>query len=73
MAEDTEVLFEERDGLGIITLNRPKALNALTLGMVLEIHPKMEQWADDDSIKAIVIVGEGDRGFCAGGDILWLQ
>jgi enoyl-CoA hydratase len=73
MAEDAEVLFEERDGLGIITLNRPKALNALTLGMVLEIHPEMEQWADDDSIKAVVIVGEGDRGFCAGGDILWLR
>ena len=73
MSEEPEVLFEERGHIGLITLNRPKALNALTQGMVLAIHPQMESWAEDDAIKAVVIVGAGDRGFCAGGDILWLR
>ena len=71
--QEPEVLFEQRGNIGLITLNRPKALNALTQGMVLDIHPQMEAWAEDDSIQAVVIVGEGDRGFCAGGDILWLR
>lgn len=73
MTDEAEVLFEQRGGLGIITLNRPKALNALNQPMVLAIHPKMEEWADDDSVQAVVIQGAGDRGFCAGGDILWLR
>ena len=73
MSDEAEVLFDVRGGIGLITLNRPKALNALTQGMVLDIHPQMEAWAEDDAIKAVVIVGAGDRGFCAGGDILWLR
>lgn len=73
MSDEPEVLFEQRGGLGIITLNRPKALNALTQPMVMDIHPKMEEWATDDSVQAVLIVGAGDRGFCAGGDILWLR
>ena len=73
MADEAEVLFETRGSIGLITLNRPKALNALTQGMVLDIHPQMEAWAVDDSVHAVVIVGAGDRGFCAGGDILWLR
>lgn len=73
MSEEAEVLFEQRGGVGIITLNRPKALNALNQSMVLQIHPQMEVWADDDSIQAVLIQAEGDRAFCAGGDILWLR
>lgn len=73
MNDEPEVLFEQRGGLGIITLNRPKALNALNQPMVLAIHPKMEEWATDDSVQAVLIVGAGEKGFCAGGDILWLR
>ncbi|MBI1181427.1 MAG: enoyl-CoA hydratase/isomerase family protein [Alphaproteobacteria bacterium] len=73
MSEEPEVLFEKRGGLGIITLNRPKALNALNQPMVLEIHPKMVEWAADDEVQAVLIVGTGEKAFCAGGDILWLR
>jgi enoyl-CoA hydratase len=73
MSDEAEVLFDIRGHVGVITLNRPKALNALTQGMVLDIHPQMEKWAVDDTVQAVVIVGAGDRGFCAGGDILWLR
>ncbi len=73
MTDEPEVLFEKRGGIGLITLNRPKALNALNQPMVLEIHPKMIEWASDPDVKAVLIVGAGDRAFCAGGDILWLR
>ncbi|MBV1887101.1 MAG: enoyl-CoA hydratase/isomerase family protein, partial [Parvibaculaceae bacterium] len=69
MSQEPEVLFEHRGVAGIITLNRPKALNALTLGMVRLIHPQLTAWAQDDAIQCVVIQGAGDRAFCAGGDI----
>ncbi|NIJ39965.1 enoyl-CoA hydratase [Parvibaculum indicum] len=64
-----EVLFEKRGVAGIVTLNRPKALNALTLGMVRLIHPQLDAWAKDDSVQLVIIEGAGEKGFCAGGDI----
>ena len=66
---DQEVLFETKGGIGYIVLNRPKALNALTLPMVRLIAPQMEKWATDKAVKAVVISGAGDRAFCAGGDV----
>ena len=69
VSQEPEVLFEHRGVAGIITLNRPKALNALTLGMVRLIHPQLTAWAQDDAIQCVVIQGAGDRAFCAGGDI----
>jgi enoyl-CoA hydratase len=50
-------------------LDRPKALNALTLDQVHAIHPQLAEWAADPQIGAIVIEGAGDKAFCAGGDI----
>jgi enoyl-CoA hydratase len=69
MSEEAEVLFERRGGAGVITLNRPKVLNALTLGMIRLIHPQMKLWAADDGVKIGSIEGAGERAFCAGGDI----
>lgn len=69
MSEEAEVLFEKRGVAGIITLNRPQALNALTLDMVRLIHPKLREWADDDRVQCVIVEGAGDRAFCAGGDI----
>ncbi len=69
MSEDQEILFERRAALGVITLNRPKALNALTLEMLREMGPRLKDWAGDPEIKAVVIRGSGDKAFCAGGDI----
>jgi len=66
---DAEILFEVKDGLGLITLNRPKALNALTHGMILELEKVIPGWEKDPAIKAVVLRGAGDRAFCAGGDV----
>ncbi|MEM9349438.1 MAG: enoyl-CoA hydratase/isomerase family protein [Pseudomonadota bacterium] len=54
---------------GRITLNRPKALNALTHQMCLDIEATLDAWANDPAIELILIDASGDRAFCAGGDI----
>jgi enoyl-CoA hydratase len=68
-APEPEVLIERRGAAGVITLNRPKALNALTHGMVRAIWPQMLAWRDDPAVTRVVIQGAGERAFCAGGDI----
>jgi enoyl-CoA hydratase/carnithine racemase len=69
---EAEILFEVKDGLGLMTLNRPKALNALTHGMILEMEKIMPKWEKDPAVKAVVLRGAGDRAFCAGGDVTGL-
>ena len=64
-----EVLFEIVGKSGVITLNRPEALNALTLNMVRRMKPVLAEWASDDAIEHVIIEGAGEKGFCAGGDI----
>ena len=64
-----EILFENRGAVGLITLNRPKALNALTLAMVTAMRAQLAQWADDPAVECVVIRGAGERAFCAGADI----
>ena len=59
--------------LGHITLNRPKALNALTYAMCEELTRLLVAWDKDDAIGAVVIDGAGDRAFCAGGDVILLH
>lgn len=55
--------------IGVITLNNPKSLNALTYEMVQSIHQHLTDWAADDRIVAVLMHGAGDKAFCAGGDI----
>lgn len=55
--------------LGLILLNRPEALNALTHTMCQALHQQLIQWQADPGIKGVVIRGSGDRAFCAGGDV----
>jgi len=62
-------MFAELGSLGRITLNRPKAINALTHGMIRAIDAALSAWEDNAAIKIILIDGAGERGFCAGGDI----
>ncbi len=69
MTNDHEIYFERRGAAGLITLNRPAALNALTHGMVLAMREKLEAWATDPDVAAVVVRGAGERAFCAGGDI----
>lgn len=69
---EPEILFEQRGRLGLITLNRPKAMNALTYGMIKALDRQLNAWALDDAIKVVAIQGAGDKAFAAGGDIRWL-
>ncbi len=67
MSED--ILFEQRGAVGLVTLNRVKALNALSLDMVLALAEQLETWKDDDSIKAVILQSASEKAFSAGGDI----
>ncbi len=69
MSDKAEVLFARVGSVGEILLNRPEAINALTLGMVREMAANLAAWSADDEVKSILIHGAGDRGLCAGGDI----
>ncbi len=72
MTANADILFEAQGALGLVTLNRPKAMNALTLDMVHAMTAKLGEWADDADIKAALIQGTGEKAFCAGGDVLAL-
>uniref|UniRef100_A0A8C0ERK5 3-hydroxyisobutyryl-CoA hydrolase n=1 Tax=Bubo bubo TaxID=30461 RepID=A0A8C0ERK5_BUBBB len=65
-----DVLLEKRGGAGIITLNRPKALNALSFPMIQQIYPQIKTWEQDPETFLIIIKGTGEKAFCAGGDII---
>jgi enoyl-CoA hydratase len=71
-AESDEVLTHVDGGIGFLTLNRPKAINSLTHNMVNAMSPVLDLWDRDDDITAVVIDGAGERGLCAGGDIVYL-
>jgi len=67
--DEAEILFAT-DGHGATaTLNRPKALNALTLGMIRALDPQLAAWARDAKIRHVVLKGAGEKSFCAGGDV----
>jgi enoyl-CoA hydratase len=63
------VLVRRAGRLGRITLNRPEAINALTLPMIRSMAGALVGWGQDPTIELVVIDGAGERGFCAGGDI----
>ena len=65
----SEILFEKRGAAGVVTLNRPQALNAVTHDMVLALSAQLKAWAADESITRVVIAAAGGRAFSAGGDI----
>ncbi len=64
-----DILFEQRGVVGLVTLNRVKALNALSHDMVLQLSDQLDAWRDDDSIQAVILTSASDKAFCAGGDI----
>lgn len=65
----TELDISTEGALGRIRLNRPKAINALSLGMIEGITAALMGWRDDPAIGAVLFEGEGEKGFCAGGDV----
>jgi len=68
-----EVLARRNGALGRITLNRPKAINALNLAMVRAIEAALDALLADDAVQVVLLDGTGERGFCAGGDIVGLR
>jgi enoyl-CoA hydratase len=68
-ALEAEALIERRGGAGVIVLNRPRALNALTLTMVRLMAATLDDWARDPGVTRVVLRGAGEKAFCAGGDI----
>jgi enoyl-CoA hydratase len=67
-----DVRVERRGALGLLTLDRPAAINALTHDMVVAVSEALAAWADDPGVQTVVISGAGERGLCAGGDIVAL-
>ncbi|MFB7617904.1 enoyl-CoA hydratase/isomerase family protein [Kitasatospora sp. NPDC056181] len=65
-----EVLVQREGRAGLIVLNRPAALNALTHGMVRRISEALDSWEEDERVESVVVTGAGERAFCAGGDIV---
>jgi enoyl-CoA hydratase len=65
----SDVLIRAERGVGRITLNRPRALNALTHGMVQAIDAALHDWCQDSTVRFVLLDGAGARGLCAGGDI----
>lgn len=67
-----EVLTEVRGKAGVITLNRPKAMNALNQNMVDVLARVLDEWRTDDQVSLVILTGAGERGLCAGGDVVSL-
>jgi enoyl-CoA hydratase len=68
--ESDEVLSRVQDSVGFVTLNRPKAINSLNQGMVNELSAVLARWEHDAGVHAVVLRGAGERGLCAGGDVV---
>ncbi|MEV4426334.1 enoyl-CoA hydratase/isomerase family protein [Streptomyces sp. R-07] len=64
-----DVLLRTEGRAGFITLNRPRAINALTHAMVIAVDGALTEWEQDPAVTTVVIEGAGERGLCAGGDI----
>ncbi|MEE8536168.1 MAG: enoyl-CoA hydratase/isomerase family protein, partial [Kiloniellales bacterium] len=69
MSADRDILFELHGAVGVVLLNRPQALNALTLAMIEAFDRRLRLWAGDPGVAAVLIKGAGERAFCAGGDV----
>jgi len=68
-----DILFEQKNGqfgdIGIVTLNRPTALNALNHAMILALYQQLVQWEKNPQVKAVIVKAVPGRAFCAGGDV----
>jgi enoyl-CoA hydratase len=69
MNSEPEILFDRKGAAGIVTLNRPKALNAITHDMIRQLTAKLEAWKADDGVTRIIVRANGERAFSAGGDL----
>ena len=72
MSQD-ELLTSVEGGLGVITLNRPKAVNALSYNMIGLLDKALTEFEHNDAVHAVLVRGSGDRGLCSGGDVVSLH
>ncbi|QIL91342.1 enoyl-CoA hydratase/isomerase family protein [Microbulbifer sp. SH-1] len=73
MTQESPVLVERQGAIGKLTLNLPKALNALNLDMIDRMAAQLDAWETDDTVACIWIEGAGDKALCAGGDVVALH
>lgn len=69
-AENEDILVNVVNGVGHVVLNRPKAINSLNDAMVAGLAKALDAWEKDDSVHTVLITGAGERGLCAGGDVV---
>jgi enoyl-CoA hydratase len=69
-AENEDILVNVENGVGHVVLNRPKAINSLTDGMVAVLATALDAWEHDDAVHTVLLTGAGERGLCAGGDVV---
>ena len=69
-ATESDILICREGRAGRITLNRPKALNALTYDQMMSIVETLDTWRSDPAVQLVLMDGAGERAFCAGGDVL---
>src|SRR5919106_2044455 len=72
MRASDDIRIEQRGGVIVVTLDRPRALNALSFDMCRALHEGLARWQADPDVHAVLIKGAGERAFCAGGDLRWL-
>lgn len=67
--DQTTVLEERRDGVAIVTLNRPQVMNAINFDMLLSLRERMESLQSDPEVRVVIVTGAGEKAFCAGADL----
>jgi enoyl-CoA hydratase len=70
VTDESDIASRVDGGVGFVTLNRPKAINSLNQSMVSRLREVLTAWEQDDAISAVVLSGAGERGLCAGGDVV---
>lgn len=69
-AENEDILVNVENGVGHVVLNRPKAINSITDAMVARLASALDRWEHDDAVHTVLLTGAGERGLCAGGDVV---
>ncbi len=68
-----DLLYEEKDGIAVVTINRPQALNALNTDVYNELYEVFQQIEDDHKVRVVILTGSGEKAFVAGTDIIQMQ